>query len=286
MKRISVLTVLILMILASATKGYNYRYYGTWRYRVRWSMHTHSLVPGHVRYSPYAYKYGHPGLVPYWVRYSPYAHSYKHPSGLVNDYASSMSSIYYFPDEFSYKGPGWVACNDSRGARDCGNHGSNPDQARESYEQKLEARKDRVKRLRQSRQQRSTSKAKDGKEIIFRYLEGKNIDFRTNRILQIEGKTISVDFLLKDRNTIIKYWNPVEILSLEKQAEYRRNFYEKYLDSWKDFCGEYVKTGGKIYQIVSADVEEISAKLMLCPELNDAEKTYALAQNGASTVRK
>jgi hypothetical protein len=148
----------------------------------------------------------------------------------------------------------------------------------ESYAQKVEARKERIERLRQSRQERRMAKARDGKEIISRYLKSKNIDFRTDRILQIEGKTISVDFLLKDKNIIIKYWNPVEIVSLEQQPEYRRNCYEKYLESWKGYCGRYLQTGGKIHQIISADAKEILAKLPLCTELNGDEKTYALAK--------
>ena len=106
-------------------------------------------------------------------------------------------------------------------------------------------------------------------EIISKYLKNNNIDFRIDRILAISNMTISVDFLIKDKNIIIKYWNPEEILLLKQQPEYKRNSYEKYLTEWKGFCQEYMKTGGKIHQIVSAKEQEILAKLMLCDELND-----------------
>jgi hypothetical protein len=109
--------------------------------------------------------------------------------------------------------------------------------------------------------------------------KGNNIDFRTDKVFQIAGRTVSVDFVLKDRNIIIKYWNPVEILSLQEQPGYRKNYYEQYLASWKDFCGQYQRAGGKIHQIVSADTEVIVAKLPLANELAGEETMYALAQN-------
>jgi hypothetical protein len=278
MKRISVLTIAMLMVVTSVTKGYHpYRESSFWRYRVRWSVYTHSLVPGDLRYSPYAHKYGHSGLIPYWVRYSPYAFSHKHPSGLVNDRAGSMSTIYYCPNGNSYKGLGWATNNGGHGAYDCGNHDSNPDQTRDNYVEKIEARKERIRQLAQSRKRERATRENDGKKIIAAYLKSKKIDFRTNRILQIDNKIISADFMLNGRKIIIKYWNPVEILALEQQPEYNRKFYERYLKSWGDFCGKYQKSGGKIHQIITADTKEILAKLTLLHEQN-GEKIYALSQ--------
>jgi len=71
----------------SVAKGYYYGHgYGrhSWRYRVRWSMHTHSLVPGNLYYSPYAPGHGGTGLIDGHVRYSPYAFGGGR-SGLVSD---------------------------------------------------------------------------------------------------------------------------------------------------------------------------------------------------------
>jgi len=181
-----------------------------------------------------------------------------------------MGSIYYRPGDYSYRDSGWVARHGGRGAYVCGNHGFNLDQTRASYEEKLIARKERIRQLRQSRKQITTmAKVKDGNEIICGYLRSKNIDFKTNRFLKINNKTVSVDFLLEDKNIIIKYWNPVEILALEQQAQYKRNYYKRYLETWSDYCGKYQRAGGKIYQIISADTEEILAELTLCHELND-----------------
>jgi len=265
MKRISILAIVMLTIAPAVTKA---RSYCPARYRVRWSPYASGLISGDVYYSPYAYQYGHSGLVPGNFRYSPYAYGYKR-SGLVADpwgeFAYYPSTIYY--DNCHY---GSVAdCGAHRSSDALSHNLSSLNTMQDSYEQKLEARKENLRRLRESRQEKYIMRAKDGKEIISAYLKIKDIDFRTNRILQIENKTISVDFLLKDRNIIIKYWNPVEILSLEKQADYRRDFYKRYLESWKDFCEKYQRAGGKIYQIISADIEEIIAKLLLCPELHD-----------------
>jgi hypothetical protein len=188
-----------------------------------------------------------------------------------------VSSVYYFPHDNKHEGP--AAVDHGRG---CGayywDNNANSGRVQESHAQKVQAHKERIKQLAQSREQINLTRAKEGKEIISRYLRSKNIDFKTNRLLQMEGTTISVDFLLKGKNIIIKYWNPVEILALEWQPEYRRDYYEKYLESWKGFCREYLQTGGKIHQIISADAQEILAKLPLCTEENGGERTYALAK--------
>ena len=265
MKRISILAIVMLAIAPGVTKA---RSYCPPRYRVRWSPYASGLISGDVYYSPYAYQYGHSGLVPGNFRYSPYAYGYKR-SGLVADpwgeFGYYPSTIYY--DTCYYSSV--ADCGAYRSSDALSQKSSYMDETQASYEEKLEARKERLRKLRQSRQEKYMMRAKDGKEIISAYLKIKDIDFRTNRIFQIENKTISVDFLLKDRNIIIKYWNPVEILSLEKQADYRRDFFKRYLESWKDFCGKYQGAGGKIYQIISADTEEIITKLLLCPELSD-----------------
>lgn len=289
MKRISILAAVILMAAISATEGHSYYWGGgTFDYRVRWSIYTQSLVPGDVHYSPYAYRYGHSGLVPYWVRYSPYAFNYEHPSGLVNDYASSPSStkcIYYLPQDGRCTDSGWAVQYGS-GVVDCGPRVSGPEQAGVHYAQKVGARRQRIRQLAASRRQERATRESDGGRLIAAYLASRNIEFRTDRLLQIEGKTISADFLLPDGNVLIKYWDPVEILALGQQAEHRKLAYETYLESWKGFCSEYQRAGGKIYQIISADSDEILAKLTDCDELNGQERVYALAQNGAAAAQK
>lgn len=279
MKRISFI-VLAMLFIASGVKGggyFSYGYSGYGRDHVRWSVYTQSLIPDDFYYSPYAHNYSHSGLVPYWVRYSPYAFGVNHPSGLVNDYALSPCSVYYDPQVYDYGSPGRKVYR-YRVAYHAGNAGSNAEQTQAGYAAHIQARRDRIRERQQAGQEaRMTAKA-GGEQIIAAYLASKNVDFRMNRLLQIAGKTISADFELTGRNVIVKYWDPVEILALDQQAQHRKMAYENYLQSWKQFAGQYQDAGGEIYSIISADSGEILAKLTDCSELNGEVTTYALAQ--------
>jgi hypothetical protein len=290
MKRISLFAIVILTIAPGVTKAYIYDYgYGSFRYRTHWSPYAFShkrsgLVSGDLRYSPYAFSHKNPsGLVDRDFRYSPYAFSHKNPSGLIHENAG------YSPYAFSYKHSGFVA---DAGYRACYRtccapvmvvhsvhnwpctvsckHSESSDQTKNSYEEKLMARRERIKKARDSRKQINMAKKNDGKEIIYRYLKSRNInDFEITGILKINNKTVNVNFLLRDKNIIITYWDLDEVQSLLQQPGYRRNYYERHEQQWKNLCTKYIQTGGKVYPITSADAKEILAKLMLCPELND-----------------
>ena len=290
MKRISLFAIVILTIAPGVTKAYIYDYgYGSFRYRTRWSPYAFShkrsgLVSGYLRYSPYAFSHKNPsGLVDRDFRYSPYAFSHKNPSGLIHENAG------YSPYAFSYKHSGLVADTGYRACyRTCcapvmvvhsvhnwpcavsRKHSESSDETKNSYEEKLIARRERIKQLRDSRKQINMAKENDGKEIIYRYLKSRNIDdFETKGLLKINNKTVNVNFLLRDKNIIITYWDLDEVQSLLQQPGYKRNYYERHEQQWKNLCTKYIQTGGKVYLITSADAKEILAKLMLCPELND-----------------
>ena len=104
--------------------------------------------------------------------------------------------------------------------------------------------------------------------VISAYLKSKGINFRTDRILRVEGRLISVNYLLQGSNIMIKYWDPAGILALEKQPDHVQNCYKNYLNSWKQFIGEFYGRGGKILQIVESDNLEILAELLEFEELN------------------
>lgn len=270
MKRISVFAIVMLMVVPGITKA---RYYVPLRCRIRYSpyafnYHHSGLVPGNVRYSPYAFNYRHSGLVSENVRYSPYAFSYHH-SGLIADYCCHYYGPRYFSCALCYRD--LDDCDAGRCPYASNHKASNSfDEMKKSYGEKLKARREKVRQLRYSRKEISVTGQNDGKEIICSYLKSKNIDdFKTNRLLKIDNKTVSVNFLFRDRNLIIKYWNPEEIQSLAHQPGYKRNFYEKYEQTWRNFCEKHEETGGKVYQIKSANEKEILAKLELCHELND-----------------
>ncbi|MFC1635411.1 hypothetical protein ACFL5Z_11260 [Planctomycetota bacterium] len=277
MKRISIFAIVLLLVVTDISAGHA-RYRGSWYRRLRWSIHTHGLVPNDLYYSPYAHGYGRSGLVPYWVRYSPYAHGIKHPSGLVNDYACSTGSVYYCPDKAIYRGSCSMDVHLNRAPEDSSHQSTGIKQTRENYLAQIQARKEELRQLAQARKQERALNRNQGKETIVAYLKGNNIDFRMSRLLSIEGKVLSTDFVLDDGQTVISYWDPKEIKALTGQAEHKTLLYRNYVNSWKDFCMEYQQAGGHIFQIVSTDREEILAKLNLCDKLGGTQTTYAVAQ--------
>jgi len=305
MKRISVFAIAIMAILPGLTKASVYHY--DTRYRVRWSPYTHGLVWGHLRYSPYAYQRGSSGLVYHRLKYSPYAKQYGN-TGLVHD------NMRYSPYAFGLKSSGLIAnpwgqsydyhclqtyqntrpcvvVHHSTSQASCPSAGRNTsayNRAKNNSRTRLAARKAKAEQLKRRRDQIRTAKEYGGKDIISGYLKLKNIDFRINRILSIENNLISVDFILTDRNIIIKYWNPEKILALQKQQNPRIRSYESYLESYKDFCSEYLDSGGQIYQIITADNTEVLAKLLeykeLCNEQESGETTTVAKASEDSTA--
>jgi len=279
MKRISLFAIVMLAIMPGVCKahlpiryvGFDAGSYRSVRYSTRWSPYAFGLISGDIRYSPYAFNHKHNGLIPGDVRYSPYAFDHKH-SGLISDpwYGGSGSidvpyyrscvapvmtvqSIHYYPCALSYQ------CSDSS------------EQTNNSNKENLIARRERIKKARDARKKINMARENDGKEIIYRYLKSRNIDdFEMTGLLKIDNKTVNVNFLLKDKNIMITYWDLNEVQSLLQQPGYKRNYYEKHEQEWKNLCQKYIQAGGKVYPITSADAKEILAKLMLCPELNDS----------------
>lgn len=281
MKRISIFTILLLLAVTSVTMG-NVHNRDSWYPRLHWSMYAHGLVPNDLYYSPYAQGYGRSGLIPYWVRYSPYAHGIKNPSGLVNDYACSPRSINYYPSDFYfYRGSCEMSFNRSRAVDKSCAYSVNTKQARMNQLAEVKAHREELRRLAQSRKQMRLDNNSNGKEAIVAYLKDNKIDFRMNRLLSIEGKVLSADFILGDGQTVISYWDPEQIHALDQQGEYRMQLYQNYVNSWKDFSLKYQQAGGKIFQIVSADREEVLAQLAQLSEFENAQTTYAMARKGS-----
>ena len=302
MKRISLFATAILFIASGIAQASD-SYIAT-KYRARWSPYTHSLIFGDVKYSPYAFRYGGSGLISSRLRYSmygkkygrsnlvhenarysPYAFGYNR-SGLITDPYTVTFDLHYV-QPYRRSGYGVVvnqpACYPVRKS----SHVSN--RAKNNYRTKTAARQARVEEQKQRRNQIQTAKEFNGKDVIAAYLSSKNIPFRTNRILSIDSKLISIDFQLTDRNLIIKYWNPEEILALKKQQNHRIRYYERYLESYQDFCGEYLNSGGEIHQIITAENIEVLTKLLeydgLKEEIKSEEKTViAKADEGSAAL--
>jgi len=255
------------------------------RYRTRWSPYAFShknsgLISGHYSYSPYAFNHKNSGLIHRDFRYSPYAFNHKN-SGLIRENSG------YNPYAFSYKHSGLVDVRYRGRHRICRppvvivhsvdtpscarsyKSSESSDKTSNSYHQRPISRAERLKIQRDSKKQIKTAKEQDGKDIICRYFNSRNIDdFKMTGMLRIDGRVINVNFLLKDQNLMITYWDLDEVQSLIQQPGYHRTYLERHERQWKNLCNKYTQTGGTIYPITSADEKEILAKLTLCSELN------------------
>jgi len=233
--------------------------------------HPSGLVPYYFRYSPYAFNRENPsGLIPNYLRYSPYAFSYKHPSGLISDYCSSYFTPYGYQTSFSGSKSSDVAdCSINFCPNACIHESSDrPNDMRYYYGQSPTAQREITTRTAEYAKKMNILREKDGMQIIYSYLKSNNIDdFEMDRLLKVENKTVSVNFVFRDKNIIIKYWNPDEVQYLMQQSGYKKIYCEQYQQQWKDICKKHEETGGKVYNIESADKEEILNKLSLCLEV-------------------
>ncbi|OHB60012.1 MAG: hypothetical protein A2167_03785 [Planctomycetes bacterium RBG_13_46_10] len=283
MKRISVFTVAVLMLSPGITSAITYRYCIPDRFRVRYSPYAYSstntsgLISGELEYSAYAYSFKNPsGLVPYYYRYSPYAFTHRNPSGLIPHYYR------YSPYAYSTQNPSGLVSEyyTYRYIPRYYYHGSYNCESSNKYESPNRSNNtgcyygqtayigERTTRTSDYIKKMSALREKDGMQIIYNYLRNNNINnFEMDRLFKVDNKTVSVTFIFRDKNIIIKYWNPEEIQSLQQQTDYKKTYYEQYKQQWTDFCRKHEENGVKIYQIESADKEEILSKLSLYQEL-------------------
>ena len=283
MKRISMFAMVILTIVPGPTKAHFYNSTSV-RYRTRWSPYafthkTSGLISGHYVYSPYAFSHKNSGFVHRDVRWSPYAFTHK-TSGLIRDnsgyspYAfnykhSGLVDTTYYRDRYCH--PPFVIVHTVDKAPCARTHSPrSSDKTNITYQQWPTSRRERIQAQMDSKKQTKTAKQQDSKDIICRYLKSRNINnFKMTGMLRIDGRVINVNFLLKDKNLMITYWDLDEVQSLVQQPGYQRTYFERHERQWKDLCSKYTQAGGTIYPITSADEKEILAKLTLCTELND-----------------
>ena len=314
MKRISLLSILVILITSIPAEVLLNEPYILLRHRLRWSPHKQGLVSGDMYYNPSALGYGSDGVVDEEIRYSPYAFNYN-SNGLVDNdleyspYAFGYNSsglvdrnLLYSPYAFNYNRDGFTRKGSSRFYgrsgrnlqiniiyRDDPMHGSSPNNRRtESFAEyakrvtaeKVAARKAVVEKQNIRREEIKKLKANDPSQAISQFLESNNIRFRTNRYLKIDKKIVSVDFVIEDANIIIKFWNEKEISDLHKDDDKKRR-YERYFEFWKEYCLNTLGNSRKVYHIISSDKEEILRLLTPCD--NDNEKMYALVQDESLT---
>jgi hypothetical protein len=206
-----------------------------------------------VRYTPYAFSYRNSGLVSGFVNYTPYAFTYR-SSGLVPGYGvcygSSLS--YGFPVGGHFKRVPRAAFRAPRSVRRFAQDVSQP------------------------------VRPPDGVDIIRQHLLAKGIAaVDIDRIFRIDNQLVSVDVIVKDRNLLIKYWNPQEIEALDTKEGFKQKIYEKYRQDWTQVAARHEQNGGQVYDVEGSDTQTIVAALDSCtlldagPETSDRMVLYA-----------
>ncbi len=314
MKGISLLSISMLLILCASSEAFDYSYVPL-RYRIRWSPYKQGLVSGlvhyspynlkygsdglvservkyspyafeygsdglvcdNLRYSPYAFKYGSSGLVNRNVRYTPYAFGYN-KSGLVSDASSTCCNMYSQNPVINVITDGWpcYVCAESYEIESFSEYAERTSaEINEARKNKIEEQKARIKKIEQE-------KANDPSEAISQVLKSKNIPYRANRYLRIDGKTISVNFDIEDANIIIKFWNSKEIADFAKNDNYKDRIYENYLESWEEYYLNNIGNTKKVYNIIAGSKEEVFEMLAFNENRNANDTLYAIAQNRSS----
>lgn len=296
MKRISLLPILLLSILCTSTQARD-NYHIPLMDRTHWSPYSQSLVSGFVEYNPYNLKYNSSGLTNYRLEYSPYAFGYN-SSGLI-DY-----QMEYNPYALSTNNSGLVSETSGEffGVHSCGpvmniihmnttsdqcicNSGTNSfsGYTKKMNEDRLSARKAAVEKQKERLDEIKKKKANNPSEAIGEFLDSKNIRFKTNNNLRIDGETVSVNFNIEDANIIIKFWNSSAISEFAENDKYKKGIFDNYLESWEKYCVNNIGNSKKIYNVFSDSREDIIKQLSFGDNLNSDDVLYASAQNNSSS---
>lgn len=264
MKRILFLVTVALLGLASTAWAHRRCYYSRL---------------GHIRNSPYAFRFGHNGLVPDSLRHSPYANGLVHESMRYSPYAFSMHHNGLIPSWAGYYSPvmGWVHPYDLALRHELA---SAINRLSASVED-LRARQYgvAVRNINQVRYAQSPVQVKPSKDpgqtdqyrLVRDHLrQTMPGQYRISRLLRIDGEIVSFDVVLENCNTVIKYWNAEKFKALRAQADNTQKVLDRYLQRWARFGNEHEMKGGSIYHISSNDSGQLIAKLNTYTDMKPA----------------
>jgi hypothetical protein len=193
-----------------------------------------------IRYSPYALSYHSSGLVPNGYEYTPYALNYR-SSGLVYGYGvCDYGGGYGFVFPNAHHGGVTHAVGHAPPAgRRCAQDTARP------------------------------PRPPDPMATIRQHLHAKGVTSPDiNRILRVDDQFLSVDFLVKERDLLIKYWNPQAIEQLSTKEDFKQKAYANYKETWQKFAQQFQQKGGEIYYVNASEPQTIVAALDSCPKLN------------------
>jgi hypothetical protein len=228
------------------------------------NYHNNGLIQGGFKYNPYAFSRSTSGLVFRGVRYNPYAFNYAN-TGLILDY------YYWWP--FPWPQQPVYAGSINVSASYSGNTPAPNSNALPSYSFSVSRA---VQQGTASVTLPPAAKPKQTRHdnpliVIKQHLRDRGFsNVSTNRILRIDGKLVSADFLLQDQNLLIKYWDLRQTESLDSL---KQKMLEKYKKDWQSFAEQYEQGGGKIYSVEAFDREGITLVLESCGDLKPGNGT-------------
>jgi hypothetical protein len=214
-----------------------------------------------VHYSPYALSYYHSGLVGPDVEYTPYALSY-YNSGLVPGYG-----VY----------PGWcldygypVFSTGFRSTTHIALHASAPMRRHaQAISRPAHPRPGPCQANGPAQPHAAPPCRADGMDVIRQHLRTRGFaSVSIDRILRVDNQLVSVDVFVKDRNLLIKYWNPAEVANLSTKDVSKQRVYAQYKQNWEQFAEQYKQTGGEVYTINASEPQTIVAALDSCTRLS------------------
>jgi len=264
MKRILILATMVLIGVSPAAWARERCYYTTL---------------GRIRYSPYAFRFGHNGLIPDTLRYSPYAGGLVHETMRYSPYAFDFRHNGLISSIGGYYGPmlGGVYSYDMALRSQLVNAlGELTQSIRQLQGNRHGAALRNIGHTQYSRSPVRITPLRDATHVDQYRLVSRHLketmpgQYRITRLLRIDGETVSFDVVLKHNNTMIKYWNPKKIESLRAQNGRRQKVLNRYMQTWARFGNEHEMKGGDIYHISSNDSEQVIARLNTCSELKPA----------------
>ncbi len=261
MKRISILVTVTAGFCGMASAGYDTVPFTC---RIEYSPHAleygrSGLLPGCVKYSPYALGSGYSGLVPETVRYSPYAFDTRH-SGLISDLGCcSMPCMtwadLFLEDDRRYRSPE-KPTGDNEAPRPWATSGTGyPIPAPVSPSRPGSSARTRTA-------DPAETVERNPKRTIEGYLSRTcPCGYEFTRWMSMDGQTVSFDVVLKERNTVVKYWNGTQIQSIKRRGGYRYKAWTNYLTEWIAYRDRFEAAGGKVCHITSDDTFELIRQL-------------------------
>jgi hypothetical protein len=112
----------------------------------------------------------------------------------------------------------------------------------------------------------------NGLYVIRQYLRDRGCsNVGINHLLRIDGIVVSVNFTLRDKSLIIKYWNSTVLDSLEAGDDCRAKAVARHQEEWERLARTHKQTGGDIYTVCATEQAAIIAALDACERLAPSE---------------